>query len=113
MAHDPVRALHALLERERKALRTGALDQLAPLTDEKTRLMTRLQRDRYTRPTLDRLRDQVVRNSRLLEAVRRGAAAAQAQIDEIRNGGPPLDTYDSHGQRNCLNRGASRLERRA
>ncbi len=113
MANDTTTDLHDLLERERQALRSGALNLMAQLTEEKEHLMTRLKAEEPDRRTLDQLRDMAVRNSRLLAATRRGIETAQKQIAQIRSGGPRLNTYDSHGQRNCLNSAAGRLERRA
>lgn len=107
--------LRDLLDREQAALLAGRLDELARLVPEKERIAAHLFGDAtpMDADALTGLRQIAERNARLLEAARRGIEAARERIDQIRNGGPQMQTYDRRGRRSSLSGAPSRVKRRA
>lgn len=104
--------LAGVLARERKALLSGDFDALGDLVLRKERLVEALA-VRGPVSGLDRLRRAAQANQSLIAAARDAVIAVRAQLDDLRNGGPALQTYDSDG-RSTVHEGAGHtLEKRA
>lgn len=112
---DTLDALHDLLERERRALLAGRMDELERLVALKDALRAKLgdAPPLAAGPRLDALRALAAQNAELLNAARRGIEAASASLGMLRDGALKFETYNRDGQlRPMANRG-SRIEKRA
>ncbi|MBZ0229206.1 MAG: hypothetical protein K8F58_12275 [Bauldia sp.] len=97
---DILPALDDLLERERAALLSGRFDRLAPLLDEKTRLIGRLDASGAdARAGLDGLRDKAIRNQALFDGTLQGIRRAGGRIAALSQLRQAFETYDETGQR--------------
>lgn len=108
-------ALDDLLERERTALLSGQFDRLAPLLEEKTRLIDRLNASGTDpRTALDGLRDKAVRNQALLDGALQGIRRAGGRIASLHQLRRAFETYDESGQRRRIGgETPARMEKRA
>lgn len=110
-----VAALGALLERERAALLSGRLDNMAPLLEEKTALCAALgDLNGPAHDDLDRLKQKAARNHALLDGALRGLRQAAGRIATLRQLRHGCDTYDESGHRHRIGgEPARRMEKRA
>ncbi len=121
MPHDVSReyleALEDLLEQEHRFLMTGNLDGACRLVSRKLRLLDHpaLQAPAHdTDPEpVRRIRHRAERNQALLSAAIDGVRAAMKQIEALRKGPAPLNTYGRDGRRLTLTSGGRGLERKA
>lgn len=107
-------ALEDLLDKERTAILSGALQEMGQLAGEKERVLVADGMFVPDQGTLNRLRRKAARNQQLLTAAIRGVRAVTSRLDVLRNGPGEMNTYDRAGQRTTLgaqNKGA--LHRRA
>lgn len=111
------RAMAALLESEAEALRSGALDRIAPLLAEKERLAARLAaappEARPDGAAADRLRQAAEHNAMLLQATLEGLRSGVARIGALAGASTNLQTYDGTGRRTALAAPRPASERRA
>ncbi|WP_111734725.1 hypothetical protein [Roseovarius amoyensis] len=107
-------ALDDLLERERAALLSGRFDHLAPLLDEKARLIDRLNASGVDeRATLDGLRHKAIRNQALFDGALQGVRRASDRITGLRQLHHAFETYDETGRRRLIGGETSgRMEKR-
>ncbi|MCV2887676.1 flagellar biosynthesis protein FlgN [Ruegeria aquimaris] len=119
MAHDALNdlltSLDSLLEQERSALVSGELDQLGPMTDEKERLVARINASVDLTPEqLAPLHRKVTRNQALLNSALEGIRSVAQRMAELRRVRQGLETYDSAGQKHRFSATRSaQLEKRA
>lgn len=109
-----IAALDSLLERERRAILAGALDELAPLMGEKSALIDALTNVGPPRVAMDGVRAKARRNQDLIESAMDGIRSVAQRLATIRRLRASMDTYDSAGQRHPTQggRGGS-VEKRA
>lgn len=98
------RRLLALLERERKLLRGGALREAAELSAEKERLSAHLAEppsapSEEARDIARRIQTGAARNRLLLGACLEAVRAARARLEEMEKSRRELGTYDQAGAR--------------
>jgi len=105
--------LEDLLERERNAVLDGRFDLLERLGAEKERLVQLVARDGAPAKALVRLRSETRRNGDLLDAMRAGIAAAQAQIKALQQPRDALQTYDASGRKKPIQTQSKPLGHRA
>lgn len=115
---DILTALDALLDRERTAVLTGALDALPPLMAQKSALIDALAAldaaDDPTGPRMDGLRAKARRNQDLIESAMDGIRSVAQRLATLRRLRVAMDTYDSTGQRRpILTIGRGKVEKRA
>ncbi|AAV96686.1 flagellar protein FlgN [Ruegeria pomeroyi] len=112
---DLITSLDELLELERGALVRGELDQLGRMTDEKERLVERINAaPELRRDQLSPLHQKVTRNQALLNSALEGIRAVANRMSELRRVRQGLETYDSAGQKHRFATPAkTRLEKRA
>lgn len=106
-------ALEDLLERERRMILSGSIDDLARLTPEKTRLLSRMAGAAGTAQTFDRVRQKADRNQELLAAVARGVKSVARKLEAMQGVREPLKTYDRTGQARDLSGRTSSFEKRS
>lgn len=109
---DAAGAIRAVLHRERRLLRSGDLDGLDGLLDEKERCLARAAEIRDPE-TLRGLRSLAERNQALLKAAAEGLRAAGIRLAQLREGIGSLSTYSEDGDRTGPAPRSSTLERRA
>lgn len=113
-APDPVSALNALLDRERSALLSGDMTNVAALMAEKEHLVARVAAlDPADQAAFDRLRRKLGRNGALLEGALAGLRAASRRLAELNDPAATGGTYDADGRRTEIAILAHRLEKRA
>jgi flagellar biosynthesis/type III secretory pathway chaperone len=112
---DLISELDALLDRERRALTGGELDQLADLIMRKETIIGRLGGLILSDPVrLDPLRDKMIRNRMLLDSALEGIRAVAGRMAELRRVRKGLETYDRAGQRSHVDTALRpNVERRA
>lgn len=99
--HPLIHRAEELLRRQRAQLRTGAFDGLPALAAETEAVLAAVGPVRGTRANradLAGLRDEAARTSALLAAALAGVRAARTLVEDLRQGGPRLGTYDRTGQ---------------
>lgn len=107
-------ALEDLIDKERAAILSGALEEMGRIATEKERVLGGHTLTAPDQRTLDRLRRKAARNQQLLAAAIRGVRAVTSRLDVLRNGPGEMNTYDRAGQRTTLNsRHQGTLHRRA
>jgi flagellar biosynthesis/type III secretory pathway chaperone len=106
-------ALEDLLDRERKAVLGGRFDVLERLAAEKERLVQTVSRNGTGPNALMRLKSASERNSRLLDAMRAGVAAAQRRVSAMKNQKVSLQTYDAAGRVQAIATAPKKLGHRA
>jgi len=111
-ANDAARALLDLLDRERRMILDGDLNDLNRIAIEKERLSKGLSGLSDPRIMVD-LRAASHRNAALLDAAAAGIRDAIARVREIRTQAGRLSTYTQAGQRQAHVTASSKLERRA
>ena len=113
-AGDRAARLRAVLEDERAALRSGALDRLGDILAAKERLAEEVaQRGLGCGATeAEALRAAARRNAELLDAARTGLRAAMERLAERARLARSLDTYDAEGNRRELGGEPGSLHRR-
>lgn len=101
MTEDLYSRLRGLLEREQHALRTGAIEDLGDMLEEKQELALALQQSQQgpQRVEVLTLRAMAETNAAMLEAAKRGIKAASERTAERFRVAGHLDTYDASGQR--------------
>ncbi len=106
-------ALDDLLNRERRAIIDGRLDQLERLAKEKERFVGLLPNSNTGPATLEALRHKIERNSKLLQAAQQGLMNAQRLIGALQKPKPALQTYDRLGRKQLHSVSNSQNEHRA
>ena len=112
---DPFDTLEALLMQERDSLLAGALDDIAPLMEEKIALISQLRRD----PPEDaervrRLHATMVRNQALFDQTLAGLRNAAELVGSMRHLRRSMEIYDATGRRATIDMPpAQQVERRA
>ncbi len=91
--------LDSLLDRERTAILSGALDSLAGIMSEKSSLIDSLALIAPSADELDRVRVKAHRNQDLIESAMDGIRAVTQRLATMRRLRASMDTYDSSGQR--------------
>ncbi|KAJ57355.1 hypothetical protein ACMU_02305 [Actibacterium mucosum KCTC 23349] len=109
---DSVAKLADILHRERDALRQGMLGELEGLAREKEVAIAGIG-GLNDAAKLQPLRDLARRNAEMLEAARRGVAAARARVLQLTNATADLRTYTRAGQMTNLSGATRRIERKA
>ncbi|WP_254884961.1 flagellar protein FlgN [Salipiger sp. HF18] len=115
MAPATLEALEALLDRERRALLDGALDDIGPIMEEKIALIDRLtesppDNNDAIRPLHLKLR----RNQELFDQTLAGIRNVAERLGVLRQIRKSMDVYDAQGRRETISAEQdSRLERRA
>jgi hypothetical protein len=106
--------LRTLLEDERAALQSGALDRLEELLARKERLAAELEVGALacSEGEAAALRRLALRNEGLIEAVRGGLRAAIDRVGERARLARSVDTYDAAGNRKSLAPTPGALHRR-
>jgi len=99
-----VDALEDLLDKERAAILSGALEDMGRIAGEKEKVLDSHTLTAPDQETLDRVQRKAARNQQLLSAAIRGVRAVAARLDVMRNGPGEMNTYDSAGQRKTLGR---------
>ena len=95
-----IEKLDALLDREHAALMTGALEQLDPITQQKTALIDEMGTlEGPERESLAPLRQKAERNQVLFDSAMEGVRAVANRMADLRSVRSGLATYDSHGRR--------------
>lgn len=112
---DPVAMLSTVLERERAALLAGDITALSGLAEEKSAALALLSTcpPAHPGPALEALQRRAEANQALITAAGEGLRAVRDRLMNLRNGGPPLSTYDSMGAAHEHGPPKSSLERRA
>ncbi|MCE8507083.1 flagellar export chaperone FlgN [Ruegeria pomeroyi] len=112
---DLIAALDELLELERGALVRGELEQLGRMTEEKERLVDRINAaPDLRRDQLGSLHLKVTRNQALLSSALEGIRAVAHRMSELRKVRHGLETYDSAGHKQrYVTSAKTRLEKRA
>jgi len=105
--------LEALLEEERRLIRSGALARLEDLAARKQALVEAIAADPAALPpdSLRRLAERLARNNALLGSAARGLRAAAMQVREARQAGSG-STYGKDGHRRPMQAAGARIERR-
>lgn len=112
--HPNMRALSALLDRERQALLSGDLNVLTNLTAEKEVLLKKLGSLASGSSQLANLRKKVERNQVLLAGAIEGIRDVSERIKLLRKAQRSLETYDRLGQRAMVTTDLGRkMEKRA
>ena len=115
LANPKMRALSALLDRERQALLTGDLNGLTSLITEKESLLEQpgfLANSGSSQ--LADLRKKIERNQMLLNGALEGIREVSGRIKALRKAQHSLETYDRLGQRAMVTTGVGRkVEKRA
>jgi hypothetical protein len=110
---DAATRLAALLEEERRLLRSGSFDDLPRLVRRKNRLAAAFARGDQPAADVARIQDLAGRNAGLLAAALEGVRAAAERLRAPRAAALPLDTYGADGTRTRLSGAAPLHERRA
>lgn len=110
-----IEKLDVLLDREHAALMAGALDQLDPITQQKTALIDALRAlEAPEREALAPIRQKAERNQVLFDSAMKGVRAVANRMADLRSVRSGLATYDNHGRRADNMSGAqSSVEKRA
>ncbi|MEM9430998.1 MAG: hypothetical protein AAGA32_16075 [Pseudomonadota bacterium] len=106
------------LDRQRSLLLSGKFEDAARGSDELTRLIHDVERTAARTPDVDAalvdgVRHAAGRNTRMLEAARKGVAAAKTRLAAIRAQRSSLNTYTRGGERRDLARPAPTVEKRS
>ncbi|MEO0371878.1 MAG: flagellar protein FlgN [Pseudomonadota bacterium] len=102
-ASDIFMALDACLEREKAALLTGDLDAIAPLMEEKSDLIARLNALGATEDNkLSGLKDKAERNQVLLNGALDGIRRVSERMALMQSLRHSFDTYDQSGNRQTI-----------
>ncbi|MCE8512623.1 flagellar biosynthesis protein FlgN [Ruegeria pomeroyi] len=112
---DLLSSLDELLEMERAALVRGELEQLGRMTDEKERLVQRINATPdLLHEQLRPLHQKVTRNQVLLNSALEGIRAVSNRMSELRKVRQGLETYDRDGHKHRYAAfGKTQLEKRA
>ncbi|MEM1264952.1 MAG: hypothetical protein AAGI50_02945 [Pseudomonadota bacterium] len=110
--------LRKSLDRQRSLLLSGKFEDAARGSDELNRLVHDVERAAARSPDVDAalvdgVRQSAGHNTRMLEAARKGVAAAKARLAAIRAQRTSLNTYTRGGQRQDLARPAPTIEKRS
>ena len=106
---ETVDALHALLRAEREAILSGNLDKLAETEGRKEALIEALIAKAPTPESLDRIRREAAELLTLLDAAKRGMAAARARLEEQDAARAGLSTYGPEGRNRTVGAPASKV----
>ena len=90
--------LHALLRTEREAILSGDLSRLAETAGRKEALIEDLMAEVPTPEAAERIRREAAELLTLLEAGKRGIAAARARLEEQEAARAGLSTYGPEGR---------------
>lgn len=112
---DMIDRLDILLDRERRCLLEGDLDGIAPIAEEKERLIDALNAsDPADGPALAPLQDKVARNQLLLDGALQGIRKVAARLAALRRIRRSLETYDARGRKQTIEGEVDRrVEKRA
>ena len=112
---DLLDSLSSLLEEERNALLSGALEDVADILERKERLIDALAaQDLHDRPALEQLHASLSRNQQLYDRALEGIRSVSTRLSALRRVRKTLETYDSMGRKTDIAEPpAQRLERRA
>ena len=113
MTEALVKKAIACLEAEKEALLASDFERLEPIRAELASVLTPEGDEPLDKRQLDRLRDMVVRNRRLLEAAMEGVRDAQSRLRTLRDVQQSLRTYGADGKRANFSMENHRLERKA
>lgn len=119
MAQKPIetvlKQLDTLLDRERQALLTGQLNDIARIAEEKEDLIATLRSAEIeNRAMLDPIQHKLGRNQTLLSGTMDGVRAVSDRLTALRKARSTLDTYDKSGRkRSIVTRADSKVEKRA
>ncbi len=107
-------ALEGFLDKERRAILSGAFDEMGRIAHEKETLLIGRDLRAPSARVLERVRKKAERNQHLLAAAIRGVRTVTARLEALRNGPGELNTYDKSGQKTTLGGGPKgALQRRA
>ncbi len=108
-------SLETLLDRERKALTSGELDQLGGILAQKETLIERLNAlDAMEQTNLSQVRDKVTRNQDLLNSALEGIRAVANRMSDLQRVRHGLETYDETGRKSQFSTLVqSKVEKRA
>ncbi len=112
---DIMVALDALLEEERAALMTGALDRIEEVMKRKSALIDSLAANGvHDEQTVFVLQAKLGRNQVLFDQALAGIRNVASRLSALRRLRRTLETYDEHGRKSAIvTSEKSRLERRA
>lgn len=111
---DITDALEDLLDKERTAILSGALERMGRIAAEKERILDGNNLTAPNQRVLDKLRQKAARNQQLLAAAIRGVRTVSSRLDVLLNGPGDMNTYNQKGQRTTLSsRHQGTLHRRA
>ncbi len=112
---DIMAALDALLEEERAALLTGALDRIEDVMQRKAMLIDALAESGVDDPgSVSALQAKLGRNQVLFDQALAGIRNVAARLSALRRLRKTLETYDQHGRKSTLVTSEdNKLERRA
>jgi len=106
MTHDQAQILmdelDDLLEAERDALLAGKIDRIAPLIEDKDRVVGALNALETPPDGLDLLHGKLDRNQTLLNGALIGIKRVATRIATLRRIRETLETYDSEGKRRTI-----------
>ncbi|PIE16230.1 MAG: flagellar biosynthesis protein FlgN [Rhodobacterales bacterium] len=105
MQTDPKRLTDSLLdflEKERRAILAGNLNEMKRIAAEKERLMSRYQSVQPDQKSLENLREKIARNQALLTAALKGIRAVTVKLGALRGGQIQMTTYNKDGQHMVL-----------
>ncbi|MEM9343178.1 MAG: hypothetical protein AAGA87_09045 [Pseudomonadota bacterium] len=97
--------LDAVLEAERQALRSGQIDALASMADEKATLLDALTRKPCPPEVLTQLRQGMERNAKLAAAAAHGIRDAMTRLQDIKQAAGPISGYCDDGTRQNIGSG--------
>ncbi len=102
MQADPKRLTDSLLDfldKERRAILAGNLNEMKRIAAEKERLMERYKSAEPDQKSLENLREKIARNQALLTAALKGIRAVTVKLSGLRDAQPQMKTYNRDGQR--------------
>ena len=113
--NDILHALDGLLEEEREALLTGALDRIEDVMQRKSALIDTLTEMEMQDPdAISALQTKLGRNQVLYDQALAGIRNVAGRLSALRHLRKTLETYDQHGRKSSLvTAEENRLERRA
>lgn len=104
--------LEDLLDRERAILLAGKVQDLANLTEYKTKLLHHLS-SQAGGPGLRRIQSKAQRNARLLQAAGSGIRSVADRVAALREGPKSFATYGANGSKRVVGGAGKTVERRA
>lgn len=110
---DSVKQMTRVLEEERDALITGALERLEALAGRKERALEQLRSKSPEEQEMTALHEMAQSNQRLLDAAAEGLRAGFQRIAQLQESLRGWRAYDSQGQRSAIGASSGSLERKA